>query len=46
MAKYLIDTDWAINYLRGKPDFIKAIDEYRKEGIAVSTITIAELYEA
>lgn len=45
MANYLIDTDWAISYLRGKPAFIKAIDELRKEGIAISTITIAELYE-
>lgn len=45
MAKYLLDTDWAIYYLRGKEAFVKAIDEYRKEGIAISMISIAELYE-
>ena len=45
MSKYLIDTDWAINYLRGKTVFIKTIDDLRKEGLAISTITIAELYE-
>lgn len=45
MVKYLLDTDWAIYYLRGKEAFVKAIDEYRKEGIAISMISIAELYE-
>ncbi|OAT80827.1 type II toxin-antitoxin system VapC family toxin [Desulfotomaculum copahuensis] len=45
MAKYLLDTDWAIYYLRGKEPFVKAIDGYRKDGIAISTISIAELYE-
>lgn len=45
MAKYLLDTDWAIYYLRGKEAFVKATDEYRKEGIAISMISVAELYE-
>lgn len=45
MAKYLLDTDWAVYYLRGKEAFVRAIDEYRIEGIAISTISIAELYE-
>jgi len=45
MAKYLLDTDWAVYYLRGKKSIIKAIDEYREEGIAISTISIAELYD-
>lgn len=45
MARYLLDTDWAIYYLRGKDAFIKAIDDYRNEGIIISTISIAELYE-
>ena len=45
MAKYLLDTDWAINYLRGKEPFVLTIDEYRKEGVAISTISIGELYE-
>jgi len=45
MAKFLLDTDWAIYYLRGKDTFVKAVDEYRVNGIAISTISIAELYE-
>ena len=45
MAKYLLDTDWAIYYLRGKDLFVKTVDELRKEGIAISTISVAELYE-
>ncbi|PHJ38061.1 hypothetical protein P378_12015 [Desulforamulus profundi] len=45
MLKYLLDTDWAVYYLRGKEAFVKAIDELRGEGIAISTISIAELYE-
>jgi len=43
--KYLLDSDWAINYLRGKEPFVKAIDKYRQEGIAISMVSIAELYE-
>lgn len=43
--KYLVDTDWAVFYLRGKELFVKTIDEYRKEGIVISTISVAELYE-
>lgn len=46
MAKYLLDTDWVIYYLRGKEVFINAIDGYRADGgITISTISIAELYE-
>ncbi len=45
MAKYLLDSDWAIFYLRGKEQFVKAVDNYRKEGIAISVISVAELYE-
>ena len=45
MVRYLLDTDWAIYYLRGKDVFVKTIDEFRKEGIAISTISVAELYD-
>ncbi len=45
MGKYLLDTDWAVYYLRGKEIFVKTIDEYRDDGIAISTVSIAELYE-
>lgn len=42
---YLLDTDWVIYYLRDKDAFVRAIDAYRTEGIAISTISIVELYE-
>ena len=41
----LLDTDWAISYLNGFPQTITLVDELRPEGIAVSIISIAELYE-
>ena len=44
-VKYLLDTDWAVYYLRGKKPFVNAIDQFRREGLAISTISIAELYE-
>lgn len=45
MVKYLLDSDWAIYYLRGKEPFVKTIDSYRQEGIAISVVSVAELYE-
>jgi tRNA(fMet)-specific endonuclease VapC len=45
LVKYLLDSDWAIYYLRGKEPFVKAIDKYRQEGIAISVVSVAELYE-
>ena len=41
----LMDTDWAINYLNGFLPTITLVDELRPEGIAVSIISVAELYE-
>ncbi|PRR70508.1 type II toxin-antitoxin system VapC family toxin [Neomoorella humiferrea] len=45
MAKYLVDTDWAVFYLRGKEPFVTTLKEYRQKGLAISVVTIAELYE-
>lgn len=41
----LLDTDWAIDYLRGVPQVVHRVDTLRPEGIAVSIVSIAELYE-
>ena len=41
----LLDTDWAISYLNGSLPTITLVDELRPEGIAVSIISVAELYE-
>lgn len=42
---YLIDTDWAADYLKGKPSAVAKIDPLYPDGLAISIITYAELYE-
>jgi tRNA(fMet)-specific endonuclease VapC len=43
--KYLIDTDWIIDHLRGKEEMRNKLKEFKPSGIAVSIISLAELYE-
>lgn len=44
-AKWLIDTDVLIDYLRGRPEAIKILEKITKDSICcISPITIAELY--
>lgn len=43
--KYLLDTNWAIHYLRGEERVVKKLLSLREEGLAMSIITLAELYE-
>ena len=43
--KHLIDTDWAVHHLRGNRRITRRIEELLPEGIGVSIISIAELYE-
>ena len=42
---FLVDTDWIIHYLRGRSDLIAKLSSYLTEGIFVSIISLAELYE-
>lgn len=41
----LLDTDWAIDYLNRVADAMRRVDELRPDGIAISIISVAELYE-
>ena len=41
--KYLIDTDWAIDFLQGKEKTVTKLDAFRKEGLSLSVISLAEL---
>ena len=41
----LLDTDWAISYLNHVPRTARRIDELRPEGISISIVSVAELYE-
>jgi len=42
---YLVDTDWIIDHLNGKEKVRQKLKELRPLGIAVSMISLAELYE-
>ena len=43
--KYLVDTTWVIEYLRGNQDIIQGLQAYRAEGLAIAIVSLAELYE-
>ena len=42
---YLIDTDWVIHWLHGVQRVIDQVEQLRPAGIAISVISIAELYD-
>ena len=44
-VRYLVDTDWVINYLNGHPRVIARLDELKEQGLAISVASLAELYE-
>jgi len=43
--KYLVDSDWVVDYLAGKQQAMAFLSSLAKEGIAVSIITLGEIYE-
>lgn len=43
--KYLIDTDWVVEVLKGKRDVISQVISYTSEGIAISLIAYGEVYD-
>ena len=42
---YLIDTDWIIHYLHGNKKIVRRLTSFKKEGLAISSISLAEVYE-
>ena len=42
---YLLDTDWAINYLKGDVVMVERVDGLLPQGVGLSIISLAELYE-
>lgn len=44
-ARYLIDTDWTIHYLSGRQPIIERLQALQPAGLALSIISLAELYE-
>jgi predicted nucleic acid-binding protein len=43
--KYLIDTDWLIDYLYGNPQALQVFSTLAPDGLAISIITYLEIYE-
>ena len=43
--KYLIDTDWVIDYLDGDEDVVRRVKHLLPIGIGISVVSLAELYE-
>jgi tRNA(fMet)-specific endonuclease VapC len=44
-VKCLIDTDWVIHYMNGQPAVTHRLGQLASQGLAISVITLAELYE-
>jgi tRNA(fMet)-specific endonuclease VapC len=45
MISYLIDTDWIIDFLKGKEKVVAKLKSLADRGLAISIISLAELYE-
>jgi tRNA(fMet)-specific endonuclease VapC len=43
--KYLVDTDWAIDHLHNVDRVVRRLEELATDGLGLSIITLAELYE-
>ncbi len=43
--QYLVDTNWVIDYMRGVSRVMKRLDELFPEGLGISIISLAELYQ-
>ena len=43
--QYLVDTDWVIHYLNGRDDIVNRVRALRPDGLGLSVIALAELYE-
>ena len=42
---YLVDTDWVVDYLKGRPDAVELLQSLAPEGLSMSIITYGEIYE-
>ena len=44
-VRYLIDTDWVIQYMNANAKTVADLDARRRDGIGISMVSVAELYE-
>ncbi len=42
---YLIDTDWAVWWMRGRSEVVARLIARERDGLAISIVTLAEIYE-
>jgi tRNA(fMet)-specific endonuclease VapC len=42
---YLVDTDWAVHWLHGNERIRQRMEELRGQGLALSAVSLAELWE-
>jgi tRNA(fMet)-specific endonuclease VapC len=43
---HLVDSDWSIDYLQGRADTVRRVNELvRRRKVAISIVCVAELYE-
>ena len=42
--EYLVETDWAVHWLRGRREIVDKIRELQPAGLGLSIISLAELY--
>jgi len=42
---FLVDTDWIIHYLNGNKRVVEKLKSLNEEGLGISIISLAELYE-
>ena len=42
---YLVDTDWAIHHLNGHQLIIQRLQDLQHEGLGLSVVSLAEIYE-
>ena len=43
--RYLVDTDWVIDYMQARQPVVRRFEELSPHGIGLSIISLAELYE-
>ena len=44
-VRYLVDTDWTIHYVNGHPGIVARLDALKRDGLGLSLVSLAELYE-
>jgi predicted nucleic acid-binding protein len=44
-VKYLVETDRAADWLKGRPDAVELLTRLAPDGLALSLISLGELYE-